>query len=566
MSTEQVKNEILRFLKSKDKIALCLRGKWGVGKTFTWEALLETAFKDQTVKPTRYAYVSLFGLDSLKDIRRSIFENTLGAAAFRDVEPLEASFTSLSERLAQFASNWRAGAGVIRGIPIVADYGGLIEAGFLDVKDQIVCFDDLERMSDSLDLKDVLGLISYLKEKKRCKVVLLLNSEALKDQDAEDFRVQLEKVIDINLEYAPTTEEAVATAIPVSDRSNMRKQLVAENVTALEITNIRTIFKLLRICERLHEVLDGYDERVINQAFHSACLFGFALYQPKEAPPIETILKHRPYANLFGDKEKRTPEQIQNAELLRRYGFHTADAFDVVVFDSIRSGLYNEAKIKPEADAIAKKLALEDQDAAFSAAWDIYHESFDDDADVFAEELKKSIKENAAAISPSNLSASIAILKKLGNTENLNDIIAVYTGTRGEGKDFWVGDPVSPRFRVDDPDVASAFAAKAYEFVDDRTLLGVATSIVRNRGWSKEALDFIDKYAVEDFYAAMKTTKGQEFRALVYGLTYFRTLGSPGDTMQSISGKAVEALQRIGQESTINRLRVEQFGVAVPQA
>ncbi|MGV1121972.1 hypothetical protein, partial [Xanthomonas translucens] len=83
--------------------------------------------------------------ESLNDVRRSLFENTVEAASFKSVEPLEATVDSVSERLAHLASKWRAGAGIIRGIPIIADYSGLAEkAGFLDVRDQIVCFDDLE--------------------------------------------------------------------------------------------------------------------------------------------------------------------------------------------------------------------------------------------------------------------------------------------------------------------------------------------------------------------------------------------------------------------------------------
>ncbi len=194
MSIEQVKSEIRRFLGDKDRLALCLRGKWGVGKTHTWETLLAEAFKSNNAYPSRYAYVSLFGLESLGDVRRSLFENTVESAAFKTVKPFEATTSSVSERLSHFASKWRAGAGIIRGIPVIADYSGLAEkAGFLDVRDQIVCFDDLERMSEHLALKDVLGLISFLKEKKRCKVVLLLNSEALEGQDADDFKEQLEK-------------------------------------------------------------------------------------------------------------------------------------------------------------------------------------------------------------------------------------------------------------------------------------------------------------------------------------------------------------------------------------
>ncbi|WP_194842793.1 hypothetical protein [Agrobacterium sp. MA01] len=564
MSSELVKNEIRRFLKSENKLALCLRGRWGVGKTYTWDTLLAEAFRNDTVTPQRYAYVSLFGLEALSDVRKSVFEHTVEAAAFREKKNLEATFSSVSERVGQLTSRWRAGVGMLRGVPVVADYGGLVEVGFLDVRDQIVCFDDLERISDSLKLKDVLGLISFLKEKKRCKVVLLLNSDALKGQDAEDFHLQLEKVIDINLEYDPTPVESIATAIP--DRSTLKTRLVAEYTTKLGITNLRTVFKILQICERLQEVLNGYDERVVSQAFHSSCLFAFALYQPSDAPPLQAILEHRPYAHLFGDNEEKTPEQIQHAELLRRYAFRTADSFDRVVFDCIRTGVYTDSKIRQEADLLAAQLKLADKNAAFSAAWDIYHGSFDDNGEEFAQALKQSIVDNAPAITPTDLSASIATLKELGHTEGLTDIINTYVESRGEGKEFWGGDWMVPGFHVEDPDVKAAFDTKAAEFRDDRTLEAVATSIVKQSGWGDSDLDFLDQHTAEDFYSAIKAAKGEQLRAIVHGLTYFRKVSSTDPRLPSITAKAIDALQRIGQESQINRLRVGKFGVEVPVA
>ena len=562
MSIGQVKEEIRRFLKAKDRLALCLSGKWGVGKTHTWDMLLAEAFRNGTATPARYAYISLFGLESLGDVRRSLFENTVEAAAFNSVEPLEVTVSSVSDRLAHLASKWRAGAGIIRGIPIVADYSGLAEkAGFLDVRDQIVCFDDLERMSDSLALKDVLGLISLLKEKKRCKVVLLLNTEALKDKNAEDFKVQLEKVIDINLVFAPTALEAVEIAIP--KRSTPQLQWIGEYTEALGISNIRTIFKLLRICGRLEEILDGYDERILKQAIQSACLFGFAFYQPNDAPPVKAILAAHSYALFFGDQKERTPEEIQWSELLMKYGYRGADALDVVIFESIRSGFYNAVSIKKEADVLASAHILQDQDAAFSKVWDIYHGSFDDNADTFAAELKRSVADYAAAISPANLSASIEVLKKLGHNEGLEDIIKGYIGGRKEAKEFWAGDPFMPNFHARDPDVAAAFSAKVAEFSDDRKLQEVVSDIVRNKGWDNQDLEFIDKHSADDFYVLLKSINGDELRRVVYGLTYFRNISNPDAAMQSITTKAVVALQKIALESSINRLRVERYGIII---
>ena len=47
--------------------------------------------------------------------------------------------------------------------------------------DTIICMDDLERRGKNLSPKDVMGLISHLKEQKKCKVVLILNDEKLEE-------------------------------------------------------------------------------------------------------------------------------------------------------------------------------------------------------------------------------------------------------------------------------------------------------------------------------------------------------------------------------------------------
>ena len=64
---------------------------------------------------------------------------------------------------------------------------------FLFVREQIICFDNLERAGKGLAAKDVLGLITFLKEQRRCKVVMLLNQEALEEVAGQDFRTRTRK-------------------------------------------------------------------------------------------------------------------------------------------------------------------------------------------------------------------------------------------------------------------------------------------------------------------------------------------------------------------------------------
>jgi hypothetical protein len=64
-----------------------------------------------------------------------------------------------------------------------------------DFKDIIVCFDDFERLSSSMELEEVLGLISELKEQKNCSVVMILNEDQLRD-NKETLDKYKEKLID----------------------------------------------------------------------------------------------------------------------------------------------------------------------------------------------------------------------------------------------------------------------------------------------------------------------------------------------------------------------------------
>ncbi|CAB1277372.1 hypothetical protein [Candidatus Nitrosacidococcus tergens] len=553
MSIEMIKSEIRYFLTEEDRLALCLNGKWGTGKTHTWKTLLIEAFKNENVSPSKYAYVSLFGLESLGDVRRSLFENTKGSTAFKNTEPFEATTSGILKKLPFLVSKWREWVGAVTRktpikIPLIADYSSLVELGFLSVQDQIVCFDDLERMSENLALKDVLGLISFLKEERRCKVVLLLNSEVLEGQNTKDFKNQLEKVIDINLVFSPTAQEAAEIAI--SDTAIASHEWVKECVVKLEISNIRTIFKLLRIVDRLEKILDGYDKRILKRAIHSACLYGFALYQPRDAPSVKYILNQpsEVYSLLSRGTKEKNPRKIRWSRLLKEYEYHGPNALDIAIFDSIRTGVYDEAKIKEKAQTLFQQLSLDDQYTSFKEIWKIYHDSFDDNADEFTTKLKKSILDCAAVISPSDLSGSIEALKLLGYKGDVKSLIQGYIEKRNDGKEFWLS---GASMKDPDPDVAEAFAKKAAEFCDDLKLQDVLTDIARSKKCSKEVFESIDKHSVDDFYEMLKSTKGEALYLAIEGLII------ANDTMQSIREKAISVFQWIERESKINHLRAK---------
>jgi hypothetical protein len=242
MSTELVEKEIARFLASPDAEVLCLRGKWGVGKTYSWNEFLKQAQRQKRVALKSYSYVALFGLESLDQLKYAIFENSVGT----DSVGVEPSLDTLRTNTASVASRLgRKSWSVLQHLPKVKDFAAAVQSlSFLSVRNTIICIDDLERKGGHLPTKDVLGLISQLKDQRKCKVALILNADELEERDQEEFEKYGEKVIDVSLEFEPSPSDSARIAITGTSAGHT---LTSANCVALGIANIRIIKKIERL-------------------------------------------------------------------------------------------------------------------------------------------------------------------------------------------------------------------------------------------------------------------------------------------------------------------------------
>src|ERR1039458_1307493 len=266
MSIALIEQEIKRFLSTEEPEAMCFSGRWGVGKTFAWSRFLKDMKGKIALK--HYSYVSLFGVNSLEELKYSIFENSVRSSAV-DVEPsletLKSNTTDIAERFGR-KSLW-----FIQQLPSVKSYvTGLGPVWFLAVKQMVVCLDDIERHGKDLSVRDILGLVSLLKEQKRCKVVLILNDEALEDgHDKKDFENYLEKVVDSFVRFTPSPAESARIALTGTSETN---KVLAESCVALGISNIRVIKKIERAVSKIEQLLNDFGPGVMRQAVQSLAL------------------------------------------------------------------------------------------------------------------------------------------------------------------------------------------------------------------------------------------------------------------------------------------------------
>ncbi len=374
-SMEMTKAEITRFLGGNEPAVLCVTGEWGVGKTFLWRSVLDDLRKSKGLSLTRYSYVSLFGLNSLDDVKSSLFENM----EWLDQDPTN------------FAQHGKAGAKALaaRAKKLSELAGALPWVGqaftkarslyFSLIQNQIVCIDDLDRRSKNLEVKDVLGLISFLREHRGCKVALLLNSEKLGD-NKDEFEGLLEKVIEAKVVLAPTAAESASIALPVQDAISIALRAHCET---LGIRNIRVIKQIERLARRVDELLIGFPQPIRDQAIHSLTLFGWAKYDRENSPKLEFLKTSSIERYLPRDDGKKPPpeEEVAWESLLSKYKFSRSDDFDLALMNYVDSMILDVDDVQGQARALQEQQRLGALHGTLDAAWRAYHDSFDDDED-----------------------------------------------------------------------------------------------------------------------------------------------------------------------------------------
>jgi hypothetical protein len=556
VSIDLVNREVRRFLSSTDPEVICISGHWGVGKTFAWKRHVHDAQKESRIGLKRYSYVSLFGVNSLDDLKYSIFENTVAASDIGiepSLETFQSNTSAAATRLGK-KSLW-----FIQQLPFVKNYvGGLGPVWFLTVKDTIICLDDFERRGTGLSTREILGLVSNLKEQKGCKLALILNDDAL-GADREEFRRYYEKVVDVSLKYAPSPAECADIALSHNCKAS---SLLASDCVALGISNIRLIKRIERSANDIATILAGFNEHILTEAVHSLALLGWSVYEPDRAPSVD-FLRKQSIAGVLDKKEESVSDQESNwSSLLRAYAFNQFDHFEEVLLEGITNGFFDPCEVKSCAASIEDQDKASQLNGAFWESWERFHDSFDNNQDEVLDDMYTSFLNGAQHISPMNMNSTVILFKALGRQMQAADMIRVYVARRSSERELFKPGAYPFFGETPDPDVTKAFEGQFAKYYEDKTdasktLQRMATT----NGWSPEDMVQLSSLPVDEYYRLFKTLKGDELRKAINTCLQFDRISNATPEMKEISMRAREALQQIGSESPMNARRVKSFGV-----
>ncbi len=424
MSIEIIKHQIDKFIGSDTPEVMAIKGSWGVGKTYSWNKFLLDAKTSGRVALNKYSYVSLFGINSLDAFKYAIFENVIN----RDLIGAEASVETFKQNTSSLLKAMGRKSVNIFGSSLLKGFTPAIESlSFLSLNQTLICIDDLERKGSELDIKDVLGLISLLKEQKKCKIVTLLNDG---EEGLDDYLKYREKVIDSELTFAPTAIECAAIAF---EKDGYEFITLKELTQKLGIRNIRVLKKIERLVELSIPLMERYENKIKRSVIHSLALFAWCYYcsSGDEDIPVLEFVTNQGYSFLgIGDDKEGNKDEKKWKSILQDYGYQLTDDLDLVLAESVRTGYFAEEDFKREAEKKNNEIIASKSEGSFSEAWRLYHDSFDNNSDDVIDAIYESFKKNTKYISLTNLNGTVTLFRALGRDAKASEIIDIYIQQR----------------------------------------------------------------------------------------------------------------------------------------
>lgn len=175
---------VVKKLKDLPYKAILFDGKWGIGKSYAINEVLEE--NDNVCK------ISIFGLDDVKQIYHEVLfqlalKNNVGGKIGEIAKNILEGLSAVWGRAAQAKE-------VIQSIANERELFLLLSREFDSL--HIIVIDDLERMSNDLSLEEILGIIEELKQCNYVKIIVVANTEEFDEKNKEIFKKYNEKVID----------------------------------------------------------------------------------------------------------------------------------------------------------------------------------------------------------------------------------------------------------------------------------------------------------------------------------------------------------------------------------
>ena len=299
---DYITNAIDNYIDNKDPYALQIDGEWGSGKTFFINDFSKTTQKAKVI------YFSIFGYNDFQNLKTELLSQI---ATVLDQSSIIKKGNKLYSTFKRFNINssfvWNS-IDVLSDIALKKTIQHILEK---NNKTIVVVIDDLERLSEKIELQDFLGfIINDIIEKFKFKVLIISNEVKMKNH--QEFLKIKEKIISKTIEFSrdEVILKEILQEIIKSDFLNDNLNWIIDIFSIFDNPckiNLRTVFSIINNFEfverKFKEHPSDLDERYCNEFLKSVFLNIYVLTTELKSGNIKNeqlhILKKHDFDRFF---------------------------------------------------------------------------------------------------------------------------------------------------------------------------------------------------------------------------------------------------------------------------
>jgi hypothetical protein len=279
------KDAVFNHLAMKTNGALMITGDWGSGKTYYIKNVLFPAVEAEgKFLPI---LVSVYGdKDKTEIAEKLVFAWGQKKAGNDKVAAVVEAITKLGTKVAEAVPALKKWVDLEK---LLANNGDNL-LKILPHNKLLICFDDVERMSDKLPINDFLGMINELVENIGAKVLIIANDKKFKKIDADSKKetvLYLEKTVEKTVHYTPDMSDVLNNIIASYDNADFKKHLVKHKTWLIQSLHV--------------DVTDREELKTLKEELSNIRTLKFAIEHFRLA--FETISAQRDVTNDLVDKQ-----------------------------------------------------------------------------------------------------------------------------------------------------------------------------------------------------------------------------------------------------------------------
>jgi KAP family P-loop domain len=555
----------LKYLLSRSDPFICLiKGQWGIGKTFFIKKFIREHRAE--LAKTNFSYVSLFGIASVDELIQAVFVNSLSTKtldttlsdAISSDEALSTRAKYLFDRAKPLLA--RAGGLPIFGVNAIRGFTLGTMAHFFN-RHSLVVIDDLERHSATLPVRDILGVVTQLKEERGCQIIIVMNEDALKkDGDDALYFETKEKVFDREFAFEPTVDEAIA--IGLSDYQH-KNQFAAEQCRKLKIANIRTIQKIDSALRQLRDVLLGLNltvPEVFDQQLQSTGVMAVWTYWERviDIDDLEKLELGDSTVALMEEAQPRLSDRQKDLhQLVRNYGYAYSDDTDKMIIRFIKTGVIDGDEMRVRVQESDAALEKRRRDEAIERAWEVYR-TLKVNPDEVVSALYEAHVAGIEEAQTATVAQAVWVIRELGHEDKADDLTDRF---------FKRAAPMGSysRYPFHEMIADSKFVERwktesEKEAPDERDLDATITSFYSDKTSIIDDIKRLAQFTSDNFYKWFSSTDNPRVFAIFTALSRIEhRLPLVITETEKIEADVMAALRRIASESKINRIRLRSL-------